>query len=155
MSHYDTGTYRIRSSIGYLLRRGASLLRDELDRDFAGHDISFVHWVTLMIVREDPQITAGEICRHLHYDAGAFTRILDQLEKRGLLRRCRSNEDRRVVQLRVTPAGSRAAASLLPLVVGRLNYALQEFTAAEVATLAGLLGRLIQRLEGPHAARKP
>jgi DNA-binding MarR family transcriptional regulator len=93
------------------------------------------------------------LCRDLHHDSGAFTRVLDQLEKRGLIRRERSETDRRVVLLHLTPDGRRVVETLLPIVVERLNHALAEFSAAEVATLARLLRRLIGRLEGREVGR--
>jgi DNA-binding MarR family transcriptional regulator len=107
--------------------------------------------VTLMRVRDKPTLSAGDLCRELHHDSGAFTRVLDQLEERGFIRRERSETDRRVVLLCLTAEGRRVVESLLPIVVERLNAALQDFSAAEVATLAKLLRRLTARLENPQA----
>jgi len=149
MQHYEVDSYRVDRSVGYLIRRSAALMREQLEAEFAGQSLSFVQWVTLMLVRDGQALTPGELCRNLHHDSGAFTRILDQLEQQQLLTRTRSSADRRVVQLRITVAGRRAVAGLLPIVVGRLNEALGDFSRAEVATLAKLLGRLIARLEAP------
>jgi len=147
MSHYDARTYSPRASIGYLMRRGAALMRDQLELALAQHGFTFAQWVTLVLVRDDATRTPGDLCRELHHDTGAFTRILDQLEERGFLKRQRSDADRRVVQLRLTAAGRKATDTMLPVVVERLNGALEGFTAAEVAMLTGLLNRLIVRLE--------
>jgi DNA-binding MarR family transcriptional regulator len=153
MKHYDARTYTVQDSVGYLMRHGASLMREELEAAFANHGFTFVQWVTMMRVRDNPALTAGDLCRDLHHDSGAFTRVLDQLEKRGLIRRERSETDRRVVLLHLTPDGRRVVETLLPIVVERLNHALAEFSAAEVATLARLLRRLIGRLEGREVGR--
>jgi len=147
MKHYDARTYTVENSIGYLIRRGSTLLRDGLEEAFEGHGLTFVQWVTLMRLRDDPALTAGDLCRDLHHDTGAFTRVLDHLEGRGLVRRERSAEDRRVVRLHLTPEGRQAVQGMVPIVVERLNDALQDFSAAEVATLARLLRRLTERLE--------
>jgi len=153
MKHYDARTYTVQDSVGYLMRHGASLMREELEAAFANHGFTFVQWVTMMRVRDNPALTAGDLCRDLHHDSGAFTRVLDQLENRGLIRRERSETDRRVVLLHLTPDGRRVVETLLPIVVDRLNHALAEFSAAEVATLAKLLRRLIARLEGREVGR--
>ena len=152
MKHYDAHSYTVEGSIGYLIRRGASLLRHELEQAFEGHGLTFVQWATLMRLRDEPTLTAGEICRDLHHDSGAFTRVLDHLEERDLVRRERSENDRRVVLLQLTADGRRAVQTMLPVVVERLNYALQDLSAAEVATLAKLLRRLTSRLDGSAAA---
>jgi DNA-binding MarR family transcriptional regulator len=154
MNHYDPGTYSTRTSIGYLMRRGASLMREELDRSFARHDVTFIQWVTLVMVREMPAVTPARLCRSLHHDSGAFTRLLAQLEERGLLRRERSDTDRRLVRLNLSAAGRRLVDALQPTVVERMNQALAVFTSAEVATLTQLLSRLIDRLESADPAEE-
>ena len=147
MGHYDTQSYAVEHSVGYLMRRGAALLREQLETTFETAGITFVQWVTLILVRDNPGMTPGEVCRDLHHDSGAFTRILDHLEQRQLLRRAPNDADRRSVQLRLTDAGRQTIDAGLPLVVGRLNDALCDFTAAEVQTLTSLLTRMIVRLE--------
>ena len=147
MKHYDPRTYTVENSVGYLIRRGASLLRDELEQAFEGHGLTFVQWVTLMRLRDDPALTAGDICRDLRHDSGAFTRVLDHLEERVLVRRARSEADRRVVLLHLTEDSRQAVHQMVPIVVGGLNDALQDFSASEIATFAKLLRRMIARLE--------
>ncbi len=155
MKHYDPRTYTVDDSVGYLIRRSAVLLRQQLEAAFEGHGLTFVQWVTLMRLRDDPQLTAGDICRDLNHDSGAFTRVVDHLEERGLIRRERSESDRRVVLLFLTGDGRQAVQAMLPLVVGHLNDALQDLSATEVATLAKLLRRVTARLELPEAPSAP
>ena len=50
-------------------------------------------------------VTAADLAREYGIDASAVTRLIDRLEKRGLLSRVRSEEDRRVVRLALTPEG--------------------------------------------------
>jgi DNA-binding MarR family transcriptional regulator len=150
MNYYLARSFTSRSSIGYLMRRGATLMRDQLERALAAHDVTFAQWVTLVLVQENPGMTAGELCRELHHDSGALTRLLDQLEGQSYLKRTRGVTDRRVVRLRLTAAGRRALTALMPPVVERMNAALGGFSAAEVTTLVGLMNRLIAQLE--HAA---
>jgi DNA-binding MarR family transcriptional regulator len=147
MQHYDARSYKVQDSIGYLMRRGAALMRHEIEGAFVGQGLSFVQWVTLIKLRDEPTLTAGDLCRDLQHDSGAFTRVLDHLEQHGLIGRERSESDRRVVQLVLTADGRRAVQSMLPIVVDRLNYALQDFSAAEVTMLAKLLRRLMARLD--------
>jgi len=76
-------------------------------------------------------------------DAGAMTRLLDRLEAKGLVRRVRSPDDRRVVNLELTPEG-REAAKTIPEVLSTLqNQCLAGFTEDEWQTLKGLLRRVL------------
>jgi DNA-binding MarR family transcriptional regulator len=151
MQHYRSEAYSARSSVGYLLKRAHTLLVDQLEAAVAASEITATQWVVLMYLRDGLAINASDLCVQLRHDSGALTRVLDQLEARGLLQRERSREDRRAVQLRLTAAGVETVAALIPAVVDKLNYALRDFSRAEAAELNRLLAKLIGSLDGSSA----
>jgi len=61
---------------------------------------------------------------------------------RGLLARARRNEDRRKIELDLTPQGRESIERLIPLAVAKLNVALGDFSAAEFAEFVRLLVKL-------------
>ena len=150
MKHYDPKTYRVDDSVGYLLRRGATLLRADLEAAFADVELSFVQWVTLMLLRDRPGLTPVALCADLHHDSGAFTRLLDRLERVGYVARERDAHDRRLVHVRLTREGESVVAAQVPRVTERLNAAFADFTADDLSLFTRLLGRLITRLDAPH-----
>jgi DNA-binding MarR family transcriptional regulator len=101
--------------------------------------------------------TPYELSRAMSYDSGSMTRMLDRLEKKGFIVRTRSDADRRMVKLELTPHGREVAQQLPRLGAAVLNEQLQGFTAADVATLTGLLGRLIANGsdDGTHCGFQP
>lgn len=152
MKHYAAASFRARDSIGFLLKRSHGLLLDRAEAAFASHDLNFTQWVVLLRLRDGLGATAAELCRDFRHDSGALTRLLDQLEQRGLIERKRSRTDRRVVQLSLTRSGRATLQSLIPMVVDHLNWSLAEFSAAEFHELQRLLGKLIARLQAAAAA---
>ena len=74
MSHYDPATYSVHNSVGYLLRRSAALLREQLESGFEAAGITFVQWATLILVRDNPGTTPGEVCRDLRHGADRLRR---------------------------------------------------------------------------------
>jgi DNA-binding MarR family transcriptional regulator len=149
---YKLDSFGCFQSIGYLNRRLQNLLLPRVEALFAHEDLTFSHWVSLMALREGLATTAAELARHMNHDTGATTRLIDQLEERGLLKRTRSSADRRVVNLALTQEGRAVAKSLTPLVMDYWNDVLGEFSHAEVATLISLLTRLGDRIEAADAA---
>jgi DNA-binding PadR family transcriptional regulator len=75
-----------------------------------------------------------------------LTRVIDQLQERGLLERVRRGHDRRKVELQLTEEGRKTVEILIPLVVDKLNLALAEFSREEAAELKRLLLKLNTRL---------
>jgi DNA-binding MarR family transcriptional regulator len=150
MGYYRVENYGCERSLGYLLRRATTLTVHQIEAAFAGNDITFYQWVVLMQVGDGVAETAADVVRNTGYDSGALTRLLDQLEHRGLIERKRCCEDRRVVKLRLTDAGRAAADTLRPVAVAFFNGVLEGFTPAEVDTFIALLQKLIVSLSG-HA----
>src|SRR5215472_3010088 len=89
-----------------------ALLRtaDMLTRGAAGvlktEDLSSTQYNVLRILRGSPEgLPCGEIARRLITRDPDVTRLLDRMEKRGLIWRARENRDRRMVLARITPEG--------------------------------------------------
>src|SRR5580693_4859337 len=131
MQHYRAELYHARSSVGYLLKRAHMLMLDQMEPVVAGSDITITQWVVMMHLREGLAVNASDLCAQLRHDSGALTRLIDQLEARGLVQRERSREDRRAVELRLTDAGLKSLETLLPKVIDRINFALRDFSRAE------------------------
>jgi DNA-binding MarR family transcriptional regulator len=145
--HYRASTYRARDSMGYLLRRVYTIMHDRIETAFAGHDFTLMQWIILIYLRDGIARTASDISREFRHDSGALTRVIDRLERRGLLERRRSAADRRAVQLSLTPLGRHTVESLLPVVVEQMNLALAPFTHEEFVQFRSLMVRLVEHLQ--------
>jgi DNA-binding MarR family transcriptional regulator len=89
-----------------LLSRGpAQVLKTE--------DLSATQYNVLRILRGTPDgLPCGEIASRMITRDPDVTRLLDRLEKRGLISRCRETKDRRMVMARIAPDGLKLLARL-------------------------------------------
>src|SRR5579872_4503176 len=88
------------------LVRTSDVLSRRIDYVLKNVDLSSNQYNVLRILRGTPEgLACGEIgCRMITRDPD-ITRLLDRLEKRALISRCRESKDRRMVLTRITPAG--------------------------------------------------
>jgi DNA-binding MarR family transcriptional regulator len=152
---YDAKNFTGGKSIGYLIRRAHNQLMPRAEALFADAELTFSQWVVLMSLRDGKATTCAEIARHMNHDTGATTRLVDRMEKRGLLTRKRSTADRRIVDLKLLPAGKAMAKALTPRIVDFWNRVLEDFSKEEAASLIKLLTRLDQRLEAQPLTPAP
>ena len=69
-------------------------------------DLSSTQYNVLRILRGSPDgLTCGEIGNRIITRDPDITRLLDRMEKRNLISRCRETKDRRMVLTRITPDG--------------------------------------------------
>ncbi len=83
---------------------------DMLSRGLVGvlktEDVSPTQYNVLRILRGTPDgLPCGEIASRMITRDPDVTRLLDRLEKRGLITRCRETRDRRTVMSRITKEG--------------------------------------------------
>jgi len=150
---YKADNYRLRESIGYLLKSTFRSLSEVIESRFTQQGYTFQQWLVLMHLRDGLAGTVAELSRLLRHDSGAMTRLVDQLEERKLVVRRRNAADRRVIELELTPSGSKAVEALIPITVDTLNEALEGFTREEVRVFKDSMRRLTDNLHamGAHS----
>ena len=112
------------------LMRTADLLSRPVAQLLKAEDLSSTQYNVLRILRGAPEgLACGEIGNRMITRDPDITRLLDRLEKRGLVSRCRETKDRRMVLTRITDKGLELLA--------RLDEPVQEAHRAQL----GHLGR--------------
>jgi len=97
-------------------------------------------------------LTPTDLHERLMLSSSAMTSRLDRLERKGLIGRAPSEQDRRSISVRLTPAGLALIDKALPLHVANEQQAMSALTKKEQGQLDALLGKLIVGLhEKPQA----
>lgn len=148
---YDIETYQPRKGVGHLLSRVRTemlLALDkalEADEELAALEISAAQFIVIAtLALADTPKSASDLCRGISYDAGAMTRMIDRLETKGLIRRNRRPDDRRVVYIELTEGGSRAFPRMKAISMGVVNQFLRGFSQAEARQLESFLTRMLE-----------
>lgn len=95
------------------LLRTTDMLSRGLVRILKTEDLSATQYNVLRILRGSPDgLPCGEIASRMITRDPDITRLLDRLERRGLISRCRETKDRRMVMARITPDGLKLLARL-------------------------------------------
>ena len=123
------------------LQRTANALSQRIAEQLRGHDLTPAQYNVLRILRgagERP-LNASDIAGRMITRDPDVTRLVDRLEKRGLVERWRCTEDRRVVWTRISPAG-RELIDPLDQALDELHRSLLAHMSAEkLQTLVELL----------------
>ena len=151
---YDPDNYQPNDSIGYMMRRIVNMVTAEIDHELEPSDLTSAQWVPLLKLHMGVGSTVAELARSCQLDAGSMTRLLDRLEAKGLVRRVRSSEDRRIVNIELTDEGTAAAKKIPAVLCGVQNSHLRGFTAEEWQTLKSLLRRVFENASAIQSERE-
>ena len=159
IDHMTAGIHRASESVPGLPVREAVLLRmllmtgnaviEEIERILKPYDLSDSDFRTLMMVYTAPdgRTSPSELCGFAQQSPTNMTRITNVLVKQGFITRASSDEDRRRVELSITPAGRRFVRKLLPTLFPRVHGAFASLSAAEQKTLDHLLRKVAANID--------
>ncbi|WP_426701582.1 MarR family winged helix-turn-helix transcriptional regulator [Rhodanobacter sp. Col0626] len=137
-----------RESLGVLL----GLVRTEMVRAMeaelasTGADLRFTQFLILKRLSRLGPMSASELARAVELDGGAMTRQLDQLERKGYLRRCPHEQDRRALRIELTDAGHAIWQQLTDCNERVLGAAQRSLDDTEQAQLHDYLERVLRAL---------
>lgn len=147
VTYYTVENFRPENSMGYLMRRIMGVISQDVERAMEPFGLTDAQWKPLLRLYLRQAGTVAELARCCEMDAGSMTRLLDRVEAKGLLRRVRSSEDRRVVNIELTPEGL-AAAAQIPVILSRVqNNALRGFSETEWRSLQDFLQRIFTNVQ--------
>ena len=128
-------------------------LWESVDRVLEPLDITARQGALLVSLQVGEAATAGELARAYGVEMSSVTRMLERMERKGLVRRTRSGDDRRKVMVRVTAAGKRKVKEALPLSLKVAEHTWHNVTAAERETLHCVIDKVMRNLGVEHPLR--
>lgn len=108
------------------------------------YKLNKLEFTILMLLQANPQLTSKRMTVALNIAAPNLTLILDRLENRQLLTRVRSEEDRRVQHVCLTPAGAALNKKLVKICATMEDNIWKHVTVAEQQILLELLRKVAQ-----------
>lgn len=134
--------------VPFRLNRLAAAVSQHLSLVYRGRfALEIPEWRVMATVGQDPSCTAQHIAASTRMHKTRVSRAIAHLVKRRLLERVRRPGDRREMQLRLSPAGRRMYARLVPLALLRERALLSCMSARELHGFITGLERLEARLD--------
>jgi len=144
VQHYRSDSRHLSDdNTGFLIKQVFHSMNRMLDQEMAPLGLTAIQWRPIALLCKGKADTPAELARLNGVDTGAMTRTLDRLEAKGLVRRCRSQEDRRVIRIELTDSGKEKGRQIPPRIAKMLNHHLRGFSSEEVGQLRHLLLRML------------
>ena len=112
---------------------------DAIIREF---EMPFSH-IQILCMLTGKEMSIGEISARLGIAKPNVTPLLDALAERGLLVRCRSEVDRRIVNVRLQPEGCEVAQRMQACLAGQVTEWPEGFSHSDIKRLNNALAYLI------------
>ncbi|HOI26357.1 MAG: MarR family transcriptional regulator [Paludibacteraceae bacterium] len=134
----------------------SSAINRRMYRDLrtAGLDITPEQWSVLMFLWQQDGVTQREIADATYKDKPSITRLIDNLERQGLLYRKQDNVDRRTNKIFLTQAGQDLHKSARIATLGTMQTALEGLSKEEIEQAQYLLKKVFANIQELEASNK-
>jgi DNA-binding MarR family transcriptional regulator len=138
------------SEVMQSLRRIIKTLQDY------SHEVSGQFGITgpqlwaLKIIRENGGLSLGDLSQKMYVHPSTISGLMDRLEKKGYVLRDRSQHDRRVVKVDLTPKGSRLAKNAPNPIQGRMIFGLRNLKEEELYRIYDSVRKLVEIMEAQN-----
>jgi len=144
MSRHFHGTPRQERALSAYVKllRASETLHTEATRSLAGADLSSSQFAVLEALYHVGPLCLSDLARKILKTSGNLTMVANNLEKRDLVVRQQSAQDRRFVSLAITERGRKLMARIFPVHLSRIVELMDRLSPAEQEEL----GRLSRKL---------
>ena len=129
-------------SVGYLVRQTHRAFTRALQARIAPHGVSIGMWYFLRVLWQEDGISQRELSHRVGMMEPTTASALNNMERKGFVRRVRNRSDRRIVNVFLTERGRALRRELLPLAAAVNEAALRRVSPDELARLRALLAKL-------------
>lgn len=106
--------YDLNSCIVFSTNRAAKKMADAFNERLIALGISRVKWTALYFLAKYPGISQRELALYMHIKSSTVARLLDRMDKEGLVERYKNTSDRRVSIVKLSESGQELLDKLLP-----------------------------------------
>ena len=139
--------YRFTDSLPYLLNRVGVRMGELFAAELAADGLTVPMYRVLAALTEADNQRLTDLSSMTSVEMTTLSRLVAAMEKRGMLRRRRPEDNLRTVQISLTGAGRELAARLCPRAAHYEQVAMQGLGAAEVRQLKATLARVYDNLD--------
>jgi len=135
------------------IQKLARAFDQSMDDTLAAFGVSSGEWRLLCSLRyqgEPHRLTPGQLSQQLNLSSGAMTNRLDNMERRGLVRRLDDPEDRRGVIIELTDAGQELWEETVGIQAQKEAFVAGALDEDEKFRLNDLLRRMVRAFEDLH-----
>jgi DNA-binding MarR family transcriptional regulator len=132
------------------LLRSHQMVVSALETELKGAELTLTSYLVLatLLMSRDETRPLGQLSKHLMVHPTSVTLVIDQLEKRGLVKRSPHPSDRRIVLAKLTPTGRRLTIKASKAVAG-VNFGVGGLELDEARALTDTLRQVRQKLGDP------
>ena len=107
-------SFRLETCVGYVSVNSMKMISDAFGKRLEKKGITRIQWIALYYLDSEESISQKNLAIKMKTKDPSIARLLDRMERDGLIQRIKSKEDRRVTYVKLTDKGKTLKDEVLP-----------------------------------------
>ncbi len=134
--------FELEKHVPYLMNRVGFQIADAFEARLGAEGLTLPMWRVLVVLRSGMVRRISDLAEPTSLEPSTLSRLVKAMERTALLKRSRSAEDERSINVSITARGHRAVETMIPIALALENELLGGLKKDEIATFRNLLARL-------------
>ena len=106
-------SFNLDNWVGYITENGVKHVSEAFGRRLENTGVTRIQWIALYYVKTHGAISQRDLSNLMNVKDSSAGRLIDRLERDGLIKRERNNNDRRVIYIKLTDKGDKLISELI------------------------------------------
>ena len=107
--------FDLNKCVGHITENAIKQISEAFGRRLQNSGITRIQWIALYYIKTNNRISQRELSNLMNVQDSSAGRLIDRLERDGLIERERDSNDRRVVYIKLSDVGDKLILDLIPL----------------------------------------
>lgn len=132
--------------VAFITNKAAKKMADTFNDRLAPLGITRVQWIALYYLGKYQGINQKELAEKMNIKDSTVARLIDRMEKDGLVKRLKNPDDRRAIKLMLTEKGERQRERFLPEGEKMSNIFAEGLTEEEIETFIRVIKKMVKNI---------
>lgn len=133
--------------MGYITENAMKQVSEAFGRRLQNTSITRVQWIALYYLKTQNRISQNDLSKLMNVKDSSAGRLIDRLERDGLIKRERNDNDRRVIYISLTDKGDKLISDLIPIGIQFNNDLLEGIDEKELLIYDKVLKKMLSNIE--------
>lgn len=145
---YKDLNFDLSNCIGFVTNTAIKAVTEDFNRRLEKYGTTRIQWIALyFLLQADTPMSQKELAAQMNVQDPSLARLIDRMERDGLLQRIENPMDKRVKFLNLTEVGRSKAVDLMPQGEDFSNLLLEEITDEEIEIFHRVLDKMQKNIK--------
>ena len=106
--------FRLEKCVSYITENSIKQISEKFSKQLEAKGVTRIQWIALYYLNSNEEVSQKDLAKKMSIKDSSVARLLDRMKKEELIKRVKSEEDRRITYIHLTEKGKDVIERLLP-----------------------------------------